>query len=42
MRYTTITIWRVAPQDSMIQVDYIKVLLIELIVDIFIVIEVFN
>ena len=42
MRYATIAVRRVPPQDSMIQVDDIEVLLVELIVDIFVVVEVFH
>ena len=42
MRYATIAIWRVPPQDSIIQVDDIEVFLVELIVDIFVVVEVFH
>ena len=42
MRYATIAIRRVAPQGSMIEVNDIKVLLVELIVDIFVVIEVLH
>jgi hypothetical protein len=42
VRYATIAVRRLAPQDSMIQVDDIKVLLVELIVEIFVVIEVFH
>jgi hypothetical protein len=42
VRYATIAIWRFPPQDSIIQVDDIEVLLVELIVDIFVVIEVFH
>jgi hypothetical protein len=42
VRYATIAVRRVAPQDTAIQVDDIKVLLVELIVDIFVVIEVFH